>query len=184
MAGELGSGDRFHLNPVDQFGRSIDPAVLEAAVIIGPRAIAYAERLAADPAIAANLLEECAHAVSRVLRTRQRNNDLPIRDLQAYLFRVFIRRVNKISQKTPPSASSGRFPETEIPTSGNFELRILVDELLRRCDPVTRDMFYRRMQGFSWKEIGKVHRVSAHAAESRFSQALKRVRRRLGLEME
>ena len=49
------------------------------------------------------------------------------------------------------------------------------------CDPITRDMFIRRNQGFSWKEIGEVYSISAHAAESRFGQALQRVRRKLGL---
>ena len=48
----------------------------------------------------------------------------------------------------------------------DLESQILVSEFLTRCDPVTRDMFYRRSQGFSWKEIGKVYGISAHAAES------------------
>jgi len=66
-------------------------------------------------------------------------------------------------------------PEAEL------ELKILVDELLTRCDPVTRDMFYRRIQGFSWKEIGLSYSISGHAAESRFNQALHKVGARLGL---
>jgi DNA-directed RNA polymerase specialized sigma24 family protein len=62
-----------------------------------------------------------------------------------------------------------------------LESKRLLDEFLTQCDPVTRDMLYRRIQGFSWKEICKVHGISAHAAEARFSQAFQRVRKRLGL---
>ena len=173
---------RFRLNPVDRFGRPIDPSVLDAAESIGQRAIAYADRLVIDPAVATNLLEESAAAVSRVLRTKQPQNDAPIRDFQAYLFRAFIRRINKINRKTPMPGNLDRSKMFDFPVSEDFERRILVDEFLRRCDSVTRDMFYRRIQGFSWKEISKLYGISAHAAESRFSQALQRVRKKLGLK--
>src|SRR6266851_2010442 len=65
--------------------------------------------------------------------------------------------------------------------AAELELKILVDELLTRCEPVTRDMFYRRTQGFSWKEIGLSYGISGHAAESRFNQALHKVGVKLGL---
>lgn len=181
MAGQSGSGGRFHLSPVDRFGRTIDPAVLDAATRIGPRAIDFAEQRLTDPAIAANLLEECASAVSRVLQTKRRRNEPTIHDLEAYLFRAFIRRINKVHRRVPVTDNPGKFGEAELSVSGNFELRILADEFLRRCDPVTRDMYYRRAQGFSWKEIATVYGISAHAAESRFSQAFQRVRKKLGL---
>ena len=47
--------------------------------------MAHAEKLLTDPAIAANLLEECAAAVSRVLQKPRPETDHPIRDLQAAL---------------------------------------------------------------------------------------------------
>ena len=182
MAGQSGSGGRFHLSPVDRFGRAIHPAVLDAAGRIGPRAIAFAEEHLTDPAVAANLLEECASTVSRVLQAKRQRNEPTIHDLEAYLFRAFIRRINKVRRRAPVTDNPGKFGETELSVSENFELRVLADEFLRQCDPVTRDMYYRRAQGFSWKEIAKVYGISAHAAESRFSQALQRVRKKLGLK--
>ena len=181
MAGESKSGKRFQLSPVDRFGRAIDPVVLDAAAQIGPRAIAHAERLLTDPAIAANLLEECAAAVSRALQKPRPETDHPIRDLQAYLFRAFLRRVNKAKRRMPALTNPANNSDADFRATQNFEEKILIDELLTRCDPVTRDMFIRRNQGFSWKEIGEIYSVSAHAAESRFGQALQRVRRKLGL---
>lgn len=182
MAGEFRSEAGFRINPIDRLGRTIDPAVLDAAEKIGQRAIVFAEKLVVDPAVATNLLEESAAAVSRVLRTKRSQNGAPIRDLQAYLFRAFIRRINKISSRTPILGNPDRAKAMDFPVSEDFELRILVDEFLGRCDSVTRDMFYRRIQGFSWREISKVYGISTHAAESRFSQALQRVRKQLGLK--
>jgi DNA-directed RNA polymerase specialized sigma24 family protein len=181
MAGESKSGKPFQLSPVDRFGRAIDPLVLNAAAQIGSRAIAHAEKLLTDPAIAANLLEECAAAVSRVLHKPRPDTDHPIRDLQAYLFRAFIRRVNRAKRRMPSLGNPTNTSDAAFRATQNFEEKILVDELLTRCDPVTRDMFIRRNQGFSWKEIGEIYSISAHAAESRFSQALQRVRKKLGL---
>ncbi len=181
MAGQFRSKGAFRLSPVDRLGRTIDPAVLTAAEEIGERAIEHAEKILVDPALATDLLEESAAAVSRALRTKQRRNGIPIRDLHAYLFRAFIRRVNKATRRDLPLADSPPRHLSGSSVSTDLESKILLDEFLMRCDPVTRDMLYRRTQGFSWKEIGKVHGISAHAAEARFSQALQRVRKRLGL---
>src|SRR5437588_7300953 len=181
MAEESRSENRFQLSPVDRLGRAIDPVVLDAAAQIGPRAMSYAEKLLIDPALAADLLEECAAAVSRVLQKPRPLTDHPIRDLQAYLFRAFIRRVNKNKRRMPVPGNPGNPFDAEFQAAQHFEAKILIDELLTRCDPITRDMFYRRIQGFSWKEVAKVYSISAHAAESRFSQSLRRVRKRLGM---
>ena len=168
MAEESRSENRFQLSPVDRLGRAIDPVVLDAAAQIGPRAMSYAEKLLIDPALAADLLEECAAAVSRVLQKPRPLTDHPIRDLQAYLFRAFIRRVNKNKRRMPVPGNPGNPFDAEFQAAQHFEAKILIDELLTRCDPIT-------------KEIAKVYSISAHAAESRFSQALRRVRKKLGM---
>ena len=82
------------LSPLDRRGRPISAQVLSAAEAIARRAISHAERLHLDPATAANLLEEAAAAVSRVLRP-EKMGEVRIDDLQSYLFRVFLRRLNR-----------------------------------------------------------------------------------------
>lgn len=181
MAGQFRSRGAVRLNPIDRLGRTIDPAVLTAAEEIGERAVEHAQKILVDPALATDLLEESAAAVSRALRTKQRRNEIPVRNLHAYLFRAFIRRVNKATRRDLPLADAPPSYSSDWSVSTDLESKILLDEFLTRCDPVTRDMLYRRIQGFSWKEIGGAYRISAHAAESRFSQALQRVRTRLGL---
>ena len=176
------------VSPVDRLGRNISPLVLDAAEEIGRRALEHAERLLIDPAVAAGLLEEAAATVSRAIDSKKPCTQNDVRDLPSYLFRAFIRRVNRAKRRQLSQDDATRVLAFESDISTNpqaeIELKILVDELLTRCDPVTRDMFYRRIQGFSWKEIAVCYGISDHAAKSRFSQALRRIARKLGLKSD
>ncbi len=173
------------INSIDRLGREIDQAVLAAAEEICPRAVQYGERLLRDPALATTLLEEAAATVSRAINLKGDAGAARVRNLQAYIFRAFVRRVNKARRKAlllsnhcPSNAGVHGNP---VDLGEDIELKVFVGEFLAKCDSVTRDMFYRRMQGFSWKEIARAHGISTHAAESKFSQALRRMRKKLGL---
>lgn len=174
------------LHSMDGYGRLIDPNVLNVAQSIAARAIQYAESIIRDTALAASLLEESAASVSCVVRKRAQLHKPPIANIEAYLFRAFIRRVNVVRQKEPLTSASSMFAKAAsldgTRYSEQLDMKILADEFVTRCDPVTREMFYRRIRGFSWKEIGRFYGISAHAAEARFSQNLKKVCRRLGLK--
>jgi hypothetical protein len=178
----------FHISPVDRLGRRVSPSVLDAAEKVGRRAIEHAEREFIDPAVAATLLEETAATVSRALEAKRHCTQNAVRDLPSYLFLAFIRRVNRTKKRqlllddAVRMRSAGSCDSTDPQAA--LELKILVDELLTRCDPVTRDMFYRRIQGFSWKEIGLSYGISGHAADSRFNQAVRKIGVRLGLRSD
>lgn len=186
MAGHPHPKERFSISPIDCRGRAIEAEVLSVAQEIASRILHHAERMLVDPAVATSLLEEAAVAVSRVLRSKT-DGQSTIRDLHAYLFRAFMRRLNRIRRREMRlvTSSSGNLGESEqFDPSSELEMRILVNELLTRSDGFTRDMFYRRVVGFSWKEIGAAYGISAHAAESRFSQALRRLRKRIHLRTD
>src|SRR5438477_5126799 len=175
------------ISPVDRRGYTIGHPVLVAAEEIGRRAMEHAEQLLFDPAIAATLLEEAAASVSRALLSKRHSHQAGVQDLPSYLFRAFIRRINRAKKRQlfQEAAILAHFAESPNSTDPNdLDLKILVDELLTRCDPVTREMFYRRIQGFSWEEIGRSYDISAHAAASRFSQALRRIGEKLGLKSD
>src|SRR5207247_5007808 len=89
----------FRVSPVDRLGRKISPVVLDAAEEIGRRAIEHAEKLLIDPAVAASLLEEAAATVSRALASKKNCTQANVRDLPSYLFRAFIRRVDRIKRR-------------------------------------------------------------------------------------
>jgi len=175
------------ISPVDRRGYTIGHPVLVAAEEIGRRAMEHAEQLLFDPAIAATLLEEAAASVSRALLSKRHSRQAGVRDLPSYLFRAFIRRINRarkrqLIQEAAILAHLAVSPNSTDPN--DLDLKILVDELLTRSDPVTREMFYRRVQGFSWKEIGSSYGISDHAAESRFSQAIRKLAQRLGFSAD
>ena len=175
------------ISPVDRLGRSITRPVLEAAEGIVIRAVEHAEQLLIDPAIATTLLEDAAAAVSRALRLEMVSNSQRIRDLPCYLFRAFLRRVNRVKRQQLTAEAALISHVMQAPRSINptveIEVHILIDELLARCDSKTRDMFYRRIHGFSWKQIGASYGMSAHAAESSFGKAIRRLAKRLGSKM-
>jgi len=183
MPEEAGQKSNASLSPVDHRGQAITPPVLSAAEEISRRAIRHAERESIDPAVAANLLEEAAAAVSRALRARC-GNEAPVRNLEAYLFRAFLRRLNKTKKRQLRLDEAIGFlastPKTWDPSRA-VEMKILLDEFLMKCDPEMRDVLYRRIAGSSWKEIGWVYQISSHAAEAKFSQAFRKVKRKLGL---
>jgi DNA-directed RNA polymerase specialized sigma24 family protein len=172
------------LNPVDRLGRTIDPEVLAAAEEIFPRALEHGLKLLGDSAVIANALEEVAAAVTRVVSRTPQGDPAAIKNLPGYVFRAFVRHVNRLRRKQLVLVSSNGDGQASTPRwadpSRDFETKILVDECLAQCDFVTQDMFWRRMQGFSWAEIGKIHGLSGHAAEVRFRHALRRAQARLG----
>ena len=132
-------------------------------------------------------LEDAAAAVSRALRLEVVPNSQHIRDLPCYLFRAFIRRVNRVKRQQLTAEAALISHLMEAPRSTNptveIEVHILIDELLARCDSKTRDMFYRRIHGFSWRQIGASYGMSAHAAESSFGKAIRKLAKRLGSKM-
>ncbi len=185
MPGKAGQNGALRVSPTDQRGRPISPPVLSAAEEVRRRAIRHGQRMFVDPALAANLLEEAAAAVSRALKARN-THVRPVRDLESYLFRAFLRRLNRTKKRQSLLAEAVELqaflsriswdPEREL------EMEIFIDEFLMQCDPIMRDVLCRRMEGCSWKEIGWAYRISSHAAESKFSQALQKVRKKLGLK--
>src|SRR5947208_8557164 len=123
----------FSVSPVDRLGRRISPVVLDAAEEIRRRAIEHAEKLQIDPAVAAGLLEEAAATVSRALASKKHCTQNDVRDLPSYLFRAFIRRVDKIKKKQLAQVDDVPVPTFDSSNSTDpraaVEMKILVDEV-------------------------------------------------------
>ena len=183
MKSPRGGAARFLLNAVDRHGRTIDPAVLTVAREIGPRAVAYADRLLVDTALALDLFEEAAAAVSKALQ-RKPAEAPPVRDLAAYLYRTFLRKLNLARSRSSRIETSLRNrvrTESSAPQSLQPEISLLFDEVMASYDKVTQQIIYRRLEGFAWKEIATEFGIRPHAAEMRFSRALARARLLLGI---
>jgi RNA polymerase sigma factor (sigma-70 family) len=177
---ETKSGPPFLLNSVDRFGRQIAPAVMSVSMEIGPRALAYARNLIGDAALAMNYFEEAAASVSTAIDEKKASGAPPIRNVAAYLFRTFIRMVDdakhkeKILEESLKESVEARTLSTE---EAQVEAAVLLNEVMETCDRASRDVVVLRLEGFSWKEIGKQLAISTHGAEARFSKALDHARK-------
>jgi len=171
----------FRLNSIDRQGRQIEPAVLAAAEAVFPRALDYGVNLLGDAAVVANTLEEVAANVSQLIAHRDPPGEpAPIRNLPGYVFRAFVRRVNRLKSKelaVLDAAIAGQtLTQRLADPSRQLEMKVLVDECLAQFDFTERDMCWRRLEGFTWDEIGPVHGLSGHAAEVRFRNAVRAVK--------
>jgi hypothetical protein len=178
------SPSSFRLNSVDRDGRQIDPAVLAAAETVFPRALEYGTNLLGDPAVVANTLEEVAATVSQLVARRDPPGEpAPIRNLPGYVFRAFVRQVNRLKSKelaVLDAAIEGQTLAQRLSDpSRQLEMKVLVKECLAQFDFTERDMCWRRLEGFTWDEIGPVHGLSGHAAEVRFRNAVRAVKAKL-----
>src|SRR5712691_10083767 len=146
----------FLVNAVDRLGRVIASSVFTAAQVIAPRAVSYAEKLLAYPCVAMNLLEEAAATVSEAVRAKQAAELPPIRDLRAYLYRAFLRKV--AAKRKAEIRLEGAFEDRLRLNEGmSFEeklaARLLLKQILCTCDRKTMRIIWERIEGRSWDEI-------------------------------
>jgi len=149
------------------------------------RAVSLGEKLLGDPALALTLFEEVAATVSKTLTEKLPAGKARIRDMRGYLFRAYLRRIN-IQKKTSLALNDAAQEEQENQpwrsSESNIERQILLNEVLKSCDTLTREIFYLRLEGCSWREIGKLCGIPLNAASLRFSKALRRLRNEFGRE--
>ncbi len=172
----------FFFSSVDRLGRTIDPLILAVAHEVGPRAVAYAERLLGDGALALDLFEEAAAAVTEALKRKATVGGGPVRDLERYLFRTYLRKVGLVRGKQARldrllRANALKQPGRTKPAQA--EISLLFDEIMATYDNVTREIVNGRLEGFLCREIAAKLGLSTHAVEVRYSRALAKARKLL-----
>ncbi len=175
----------FLLSEVDRSGRPIAPDVLSVAREIGPRAIAYAENLIGDPAVAVTHLEEAAASVSAVIAEKRRTGAAAVRNVSAYLFRTFIHLIDRAKERQVSLEQSlEEYAGTEFALweEGREETRVLLNEIMAICGQISGRIVMLHLEGWSWDEIGDRFGISRHAAETRYRKALDRARKTLKIQ--
>jgi DNA-directed RNA polymerase specialized sigma24 family protein len=171
---------RFLLNAIDILGRPIDPRVLVVAQDIASRAISYAQEFLADPCVSVNILEEAAATVSETIIRKQNAGMPPIRDLRAYLYRAFLRKVAaaRHTEIQLEETFEDHFRLDEgMSSEAKSEARLLLKQVLRTCDRKTMWIIWERIEGRSWGEISYGAAIPSHAARLRYSRALREIRK-------
>ena len=167
------------MNCVDRLGRPIEPVVLSVAQESAPQAVSYVQKYLADPCIAINLLEEAAATVSQAVLAKRASNLPPIRDMRAYLYRAFLRRVSAYRQTElqMEDAFEEQFRLIEGKSFDEIaEARLLLKQILRMCDRKTRWIVWERIEGRSWDEIAYDMAMSNRAARLHYSRSVRKIR--------
>ena len=141
------------VNNVDPRGRPIDPAVLSAANAIAPNALLYAEKFVGDPCVAMNLLEEVAATVSEAVRAKEAAQAPPIRDMRAYVYRAFLRRIadERRDEKRQQQAIEDHIGIDEAASvEAKTERKLALKQVLSMCDRKTCEIIWSRIEGRSW----------------------------------
>jgi hypothetical protein len=130
------------------------------------------------------MLEEGAAEASLQLTRRAGVGEAaPIRNLAGYVFRAFVRDVNRLKRKEvallDDDTARHTLAQRWTDPSPQLEMKVLADECLALFDFEVKEMCSRWMTGYSWDEIGEIHGISGHAAEVRFWNAVRRIKARL-----
>jgi len=167
------------VNAIDRLGRPIEQCVLSVAQEMAPQALAYAQNFIGDPCVAMNLLEEAAATVSEAARAKETARIPLIRDMRAYLYRAFLRRIGEEER------SEARLQETledelrlgeTMSVEAKVEVKLVLKQILSMCDRKTRAILWGRIEGRSWDEISYDVVMSNHAARLHYSKALRAIR--------
>jgi len=170
------------VNGVDLRGRPIDPAVLSAANAIAPNALSYAEKFVGDSCVAMNLLEEAAATVSEAVRAKQAAQAPPVRDMRAYVYRAFLRRIadERRDEKRQQQAIEDHLGIDEAASvEAKTQRKLALKQILSMCDRKTCEIIWSRIEGRSWDDIAYDCVMTNHAARLHYSKALREIREAL-----
>ena len=128
-----------------------------------------------------NLFEQSAASVSEAIKTKQASGSA-VRDLAAYLFRAYIRKPVSESRRKDATLCknlSTRRPKARfrIAILVRAEAALLLDEIMRTCDRLTREVAFRRLEGLSWYRSASGKDSRSTRLRRDFQQMLDRARK-------
>jgi DNA-directed RNA polymerase specialized sigma24 family protein len=168
----------------DEFG-AIDPQVYQTAKEIWAPAKRFAARYLSDPDEAGRLMLKAVARVSRALA----ENDSDIRNPRAYLYRTFKRLVlsdiEKESNRREKLDGWLRDRERgEKDEEAEINRKILLNELRRRMDEWTREVFDLLSMDYKYEELVPDYGTAANVIRSKFSKRLAGLARAIQAEMK
>ena len=187
MHDRLRDPSSFWLPETDSRGNRIDSEVIDSAQRNWRRVLDYASREAVDPSRAAQVLERTVASVASARRRKQGHTD--INDLDSYLFAAFVRKLKRLVTKERILEFVRSTSELETLKSAQdqewtarLEDKLQIQEIVATMDDRTRNTYWKRSHGFSWREIARAQGLSVNAAKKNYEYGLEKVRRRISGE--
>ena len=167
----------------ERTGRDLRPDVRQAGHMVWQWVCSKAQELLGDPNDAAEILEASVRTVSRYLDAK--GVALHSADHAGLVAVVNYRSLLRLATK--------RRLKLIVPTSNLAEVlrapdwleesdrKLLIDKLARELDPETRGLLRLRINGFDWKEIGKMVGLTPEAIRKKFWRDVRKAHLRLML---
>lgn len=164
----------------DEFG-PVDPDVYDCARVLWPRAEAFALGTLRDGPAGLRLLLKAAALVTRV----RAGQPARVENLPAYLLRTFKRLVlERLEVESGHRRLEAESPPPAPPEGGSdsADEKILVQQILRRMEPQTREVFELLLLGYTFEEIAERRGRSANVLRATYSRQVRRLVRRVNSE--
>lgn len=187
------------LRPSGQGNAGSSPIVAELlriAPIVWPRVLAHATRELSPKyserearAIAGEVWEGVQRSVSRALQ-RKGVPEWPDHDLEAYLFRAFHRRFNRVLKREGQQdarlelvSSTAELEQIrsvqDVDAAARLERDITLREIVALMDEWTKEVWESRLYGYSWREIAAKYEMTEAQAKNKFAYGLRQTRERV-----
>jgi hypothetical protein len=165
----------------DEFG-TIDPHVYQTAKEIWSPAERLAVELLHDSQKGLQLMMKAVAAVSRI------RESTPIGNLAAYLYRSYKRLIlaELEKEKGHQRIMSGRFSSDDFINETEDELnrKILINELRRRMDNWTREVFDYLCLEYKFKDLVPRYGTAENVIRSKYSKKVAKLARRITAEID
>jgi DNA-directed RNA polymerase specialized sigma24 family protein len=168
----------------DAKGRLIDTSLREAAESLWPLALRQGEVELGETSGVAQIYESALFSVSAVMHRNGGRSG--IRDLDAYLYWAFTRKLTKYVLHVKALVfldSHELWTLLEAPghqdTHDRLERDLLITQLVSLMDPRTKRIFLARVCGQTWADIGVDLGSSANGAQVMYNRGIRLLRERV-----
>lgn len=167
----------------DKNGNVLVRRFARAAIQTWSRIRDYAAREHIDLAQAEEMVENIVRNMSLARRRGMKAN---VRKPESFIYACFTRQVKRLSARERKFKYFGSTAELELfPKAQDWEWRLRLDnalqgkEVIAYMDATTRRTYWKRSQGYSWKEIAKRQGVRVNTAIKTYERGLQRTRERM-----
>ncbi len=176
---ETPSDDRIRVSASDRDWDKIDGLLLKAASRIKKQVRSVVEQKLESTQFAEDILQSALLSVSQTIRRSPQDID----DLESYLFRSVLRELELFVTKMEPAEY---FDPEILALLANDETwcqeledDLFIKEFVKLIDPLPRQFYKLRTEGYKWQEIADLFQMSKHHAEVLYYEGVQRAIARL-----
>ena len=169
---------------VDRNGRQIRRDVRSAAHEVWKEACRRTQSLLADPAQAADVMEDSVAQVSRYLDRIDAPSSSPKNGLLLVAFSRALRRLAAKSRRLEPAGGAVELSSRAVDQvwSRQVEARLDLENIVRKLSERGSTVLALRAAGYNWEEIARLLGTSVAKVRNAFWRELRDVRRKLQLD--